>query len=308
LAESVLEFERIEVKRCPLCASERSRHAVFEKVMERAAPLTYLLCRDCGLVFQSRRMSDAAREAFYRTEYRRQIQGQEGPSAKDRWVQARRAEHLLDFTGSRLSGVKAHLDIGSSLGELLLAFHQRYGCEGLGIEPGEAYRRESERRGVAAVADLSDIGPDWQGKFDLATAIHVLEHLPQPVEYLRQVRENWLAPGAYVLVEVPNLFGHACLELAHPLAFSPQTLSSTLEAAGFDVLAVKVHGRPYSRLLKPFVLILAQARSELRPPRRGHSGLRATRARRDIGMLTLRAARFASGVLLRKSQREPWVA
>jgi hypothetical protein len=110
-----------------------------------------------------------------------------------------------------------------------------------------------------------------------------------------------------MLVEVPNLFGHACLELAHPLAFSPQTLSSTLEAAGFEVLAVKVHGRPYSRLLKPFVLVLAQARQAQWQPRLRHGGLRATRARRDIGMLTLRAARLASGILLRKSQREPWV-
>jgi len=306
LAEDELEIERVEVKRCPLCGSERSRHAIFEKAVEKAVPLTYLLCRDCGLVFQSTRMSDAARQAFYQAEYRRHIQGHEGPSAKDRWVQARRAEHLLSFASSRLSGVKTHLDIGSSLGELLLAFRQRYRCEGLGIEPGEAYRQESQRRGVNAVADLGDIGSEWRGRFDLATAIHVLEHLPQPVDYLRSVQETWLAPGAHLLAEVPNLFGHTCLELAHALAFSPQTLSSTVEAAGFEVLAVKVHGRPYSRLLKPFVLVLARARSEPQPFPRSHGGVVVTRARRGLGMLTLHAARFASSVLLHQSQREPW--
>ena len=269
-------------------------------------PLTYLMCRDCGLVFQSARMSDTARQAFYQSEYRRQIQGQEGPSAKDRWVQARRAEHLLVFAGSHLSGVKAHLDIGSSLGELLLASRRRYGCEGLGIEPGEAYRRESQRRGVTAVADLADIGPEWGARFDLATAIHVLEHLPHPVDYLRSLRETWLAPAAHLLVEVPNLFGHACLELAHPLAFTRQSLASTLEAAGFEVLTVKVHGRPYSRLLRPFVLVLARARSEPQLFRPNSSGVMVTRARRGLGMLTMRAARFASGMLLRQSQREPW--
>jgi len=44
------------------------------------------------------------------------------------------------------------------------------------------------------------------GSFDVLTAFHLLEHVPDPVAVVRRMLE-WLAPGGLVIIEVPNAGG-----------------------------------------------------------------------------------------------------
>jgi len=143
--------------------------------------LTYQLCKSCGLVFQSPRMSDEELQEFYRAEYRLLVQGEEGPSEKDRRIQAGRARNLLAFAQRHLKEVRTHLDIGSSAGTLLQAIQNEYGCASVGVEPGDAYRVFSQDRGSQVVADLGDLDSSLTNGFDLITMAHVVEHLPDPV-------------------------------------------------------------------------------------------------------------------------------
>ena len=83
------------------------------------------------------------------------------------------------------------------------------------------------------------------GSFDLVTAFHVLEHVPDPVAMLRRMLA-WLAPGGLAVVEVPNaggagarLFGRAWSGLdlpRHLWHFSPATLGVAVERAGGRVV------------------------------------------------------------------------
>ena len=91
---------------------------------------------------------------------------------------------------------------------------------------------------------------------------HVLEHLPDPVAFLVELRTEFLSPGGWLLIEVPNLFTHDSFELAHMTSFSAHTLSQVLQKSGFDVIASKQHGQPRSEILPLYLTVLARPQEE----------------------------------------------
>jgi hypothetical protein len=247
----------VMVEACPLCG--KSSTEAFESLLDKERQVCYRLCMHCGLTFQSPRMSEAELSEFYQAEYRLLSQGREEPSWKDRYVQAARAEHLVEFCDGIIEDVENHLDIGSSSGDLLLAFSSKFGCASIGIEPGTAYRAFSQERGLTVYRTLDEIG---ERRFDLISLSHVLEHLHDPVAYLRMLRERWLTFSGCLLVEVPNVFGHESFEISHLYAFSRSTLKATLRAAGFSPIVIRTHGKPRSRLLKLYITSIAQEAGE----------------------------------------------
>jgi 2-polyprenyl-3-methyl-5-hydroxy-6-metoxy-1,4-benzoquinol methylase len=245
------------VSACPLCGHNQS--AFFDRRTFQGQPVLNRICQACGLVFQSPRMSDVEREAFYSAEYRQLYQGWEGPDAKDLAVQSKRAESLLAFCQAYgLPGAGRYLDIGCSAGLLLEAFRQAYGCQVVGVEPGEAYREFAQQSGLEVVASLEALEQAGPAHFDLISLAHVLEHLPDPVHYLANLRESLLEGDGWLLIEVPNLYAHDSFEIAHLVSFSAHTLRQTLDLAGFEIVALEAHGRPRSRILPLYLTALAR--------------------------------------------------
>jgi len=244
------------VPSCPLCEGESS--TLFDQRTFRGLPVTNCLCNTCGLVYQSPRMTESELSVFYKVEYRRLYQGAAGPDAKDLSVQAGRADALLAFCQDRLPGVKDHLDIGCSAGLLLQRFSQAYGCKPVGLEPGEAYREYARQQGLIVYATLDDLRTEHAGQFDLISIAHVLEHLPDPVGYLTDLRQNLLVPEGQLLLEVPNLYAHDSFEVAHLVSYSTHTLAQVLGKAGYEITVIEAHGRPRSRLLPLYLTALAR--------------------------------------------------
>jgi SAM-dependent methyltransferase len=231
---------------------------LFDRRLFRGLPVFNRICQTCGLVFQSPRMTDAERAAFYAAKYRQLYQGGEEPDAKDLAVQGRRAESLLAFCQGRLPNVGRYLDIGSSAGLLLQSFQQAFDCQVVGVEPGEAYREFARQNGLVVVASLDELEQARLRRFDLISLAHVLEHLPDPLDYLANLRESFLEPDGWLLVEVPNLYTHDSFEVAHLVSFSAHTLRQVLSKAGFEIVALEPHGRPRSRLLPLYLTALAR--------------------------------------------------
>ncbi len=203
-------------------------------------------------------MSADELDAFYEREYRELYQGGQGPSRKDLIVQRGRAENLLFFLKRRIPTLHRHLDIGASSGALALRFHEHYGCQAAGIEPGSAYRSFAAANGLAVFPSLEALAADRPGRFDLVSMIHVLEHLPEPVAYLENLRESFLEPDGWLLVEVPNLYAHNAFEVAHLVSFSQHTLVEMLGAAGFRLEVLQRHGQPRSVVLPLYLTALAK--------------------------------------------------
>jgi 2-polyprenyl-3-methyl-5-hydroxy-6-metoxy-1,4-benzoquinol methylase len=173
-----------EVAACPICQS--SLGSAFATVQDGGREVGYQVCRHCGHVYQSPRMSPEDLASFYAMGYREHRQGTESLTAKDLAMQAARARLTVVLLGRRVRQVARHLDLGSSSGALLEAVRDGFGSQGVGVEPGEI----SAVRGGARAASLPSQTKLTEAAepVDLVTAMHVLEHLPDPIQTLIDIR------------------------------------------------------------------------------------------------------------------------
>ncbi len=97
------------------------------------------------------------------------------------------------------------------------------------------------RAAVEAIRGVEKLysGPltEISGEFDMISLIHVLEHIPAPTAFLKQVATK-LKPGGWLVVEVPDCLINPFFLLVadHASHFSPGSLSAVVGGAGFEVL------------------------------------------------------------------------
>jgi 2-polyprenyl-3-methyl-5-hydroxy-6-metoxy-1,4-benzoquinol methylase len=269
------------VMECPLCASRASR--LFDRRYFHDREVINCLCLNCGLVYQSPRMTETETAEFYAEEYRLVQEGNTNPTARNMSAQEGRAKSLVDFIMPVLPVVSRHLDIGCSLGILIQHVRARYQNQSVGVEPGEMHRLLAQKKGLKIYPSLQELERSGETNFDLISLSHVLEHLPDPVGYLTHLREFQLSPGGVLLLEVPNLYAHDSFEVAHLCAFSSHTLMEVLRRSGFEIIKIIKHGQPNSSILPLFLTSLCRpaAEPDLGPVRPEHG----VAWKRQIGML-----------------------
>lgn len=84
-------------------------------------------------------------------------------------------------------------------------------------------------------------------RFDVIVMNHVLEHVQQPVEFLRDV-SRLLSPGGVLHIAVPNvacwearLSGWTSFEPYHLTYFAPETLEPTVTRSGLSIKHIMTH-------------------------------------------------------------------
>jgi SAM-dependent methyltransferase len=229
------EASAVGDRTCPVCGS----HGL---VIPRYRKVGLARCGDCDLVFHSRTPADA-RDAYVNGEYvARHV---------DYVEEERAAKHIAEQRASWLLGFTAPgtlLELGSGRGFFLDAA-RRHGFEPLGVEPSPdlAGRAVEEfavevKQGFLDEADLSG------RRFASVCMFHVLEHVEEPVALLGQLAEQLVEPGLIVL-EVPNIasamarrraegWGAVQPDNLHITQFTPSTLRSAVERAGFETVAI----------------------------------------------------------------------
>jgi 2-polyprenyl-3-methyl-5-hydroxy-6-metoxy-1,4-benzoquinol methylase len=154
------------------------------------------------------------------------------------------------------------MDIGAGMG-FSLEVAMRRGWSARGLEPNRALARHAQRRGLdVANAYLAD---DTPGSFDVVLIDNVLEHIPEPMVFLRNASRllardavmvvaippldwarRWLGTSAYVREHVRrpqlNVFADAD---EHVNMIGRRAMRRLASAVGLDVLAERFH---HSRL------------------------------------------------------------
>jgi SAM-dependent methyltransferase len=140
------------------------------------------------------------------------------------------------------------LDVGCATGDLLLAIRSRGNPHVTGVETSAAAVAVARERGLNVVqGELTDAGFPV-GAFDTVLASHTLEHVPDPLAFMREVRRV-LVPDGVVILWLPNadavearLFGRYWMGYdapRHLSTFTVGTLGSLLSASGFRIEEVR---------------------------------------------------------------------
>lgn len=221
-------------------------------------------CRRCGVAYQDPQPDlTALLKQSYSEEYfsscRQRLSDQTAA------LQARLADiERLAWADDTPHRPLRALDVGSGIGAWLLAAKAR-GWQPVGLEPSPyAARYCTETLGLDVQQGTLDDAITWPSPFDVINLNHVLEHFQRPFENLQRVREL-LRPGGVLAVEVPregrlaSLLLHTlsawrgatryprpAFTIVHMCIFTPASLRSLLERAGFSVERLWVEGNAAS--------------------------------------------------------------
>jgi SAM-dependent methyltransferase len=160
------------------------------------------------------------------------------------------AERRLEVIESQRPARGRFLDVGCGSGEVL-AVAQRRGWEVAGAEPVQQSAEIAQGRDLDVRAALIQDTDLPERTFDVVAAFHVLEHIPDGVDFLRLV-SRWAKPGGLVAVEVPN-WGSidrvrkgadwpGVRPLEHVAHYERATLQRTMERAGLEPVLVRTLG------------------------------------------------------------------
>lgn len=161
---------------------------------------------------------------------------------------------LIGF--ERLRG-KTVLDHGCGHGAFLDAI--KGVSKTIGIEPMQSIRPDLEKRGHIIYGDSADALTAHRGKVDIVVSFGVIEHVDDPVQYLRD-SYDLLTDSGSLFLQTDNLddvlmksgapgFEPFFYRTAHNWYFSRENLKTLAKKAGFSVETSTSHGYDFSNFL-----------------------------------------------------------
>jgi len=198
--------------------------------------MSLALCEDCGLLLNT---TFDANILTYDAEYENALHY----SPLFRGYSTQLAVDLVERYDLRHKTV---LEIGCGKGDFLKLLVDLGDNRGIGFDP--AYERDPDEPTDDRITFAKDYytHTSVDTEADLVIARQLLEHIEDPLEFLRGIRgtmADW--EDAVLVVEVPNALDMLQrLDIwnviyEHPIYFTPQALESALRSSGFAVHAVR---------------------------------------------------------------------
>ena len=196
-----------------------------------------LECLSCGVTFHAEDLTHIV-DYVNGTMTFEEVNGSVTPMAPDEDDKRRGVFIRRNFPSKQKSKISV-LDFGSGYGNLLKELEHDYEIEGLEIDAQA--RAKSQAEGFRVHDSLAAIKVKNQ-KYDLITMIHVVEHLTNPVEVLKQL-SSLLRENGSIVIETPNaddalLVSYNCLEFQnwtywshHPVLFNFKGIFNLVEKA-----------------------------------------------------------------------------
>jgi len=241
--QGVYTYETVD---SPCGASVHGDDALPIATVDRyGLPISTMLSKKSGIMWESRRLTPESLERFYNEDYR------------DIYTAAAREtfflgqvhygielyQWLAHSCGATAAAPETVYDIGCGMGGVLEAFRLAGARHMAGVDYGEEFLREGRRRGLDLIhgswQQLADRPPA-----DLVIVSHVLEHISEVTSFLSGLR-TVLKKDGLLLVVVPGIFNlktyafdlRNYLQNAHLYHFCQDTLAALASRCGYEVVA-----------------------------------------------------------------------
>ncbi len=215
-------------------------------------PVSMLQCENCNVIWHDPVIDDLG-QYYESQEYRNSL---EGTSEEMEFYKKHDFETLSKFqyTGTDIFRQKVVADIGCGCGAFL-DFLKGVASDIIAIEPSMTYREIMSRKGkFLTYAYAKDAFDKWKGKIDVATSFDVIEHVKNPVEFIKDV-SILLKKGGKAIVGTPtdapimrSLLGDiyekkVLFSTQHLWIFSEKSLRRISEIAGFQKVNIRYFQR-----------------------------------------------------------------
>lgn len=275
----LLSEQAVDFFACPICGF--GGRQLVTNLERYGLPLEFMVCDDCGHIYQPKPLSEQGLAAFYTQYYRALYEPNDDPAALF-FDQQGRGRKIRDFVMPCMRPGGRVLEVGAGAGGIIATFHDA-GFETLAVDYDDRYLAQARQHGVTT-QNLNDGPLSSDQKFDLIIFSHIIEHTFDPIDSLRHYSEN-LRPGGQIYVEVPSI--HCVrsryegdltrfLHVAHIHSFSGASFQKMAVLAGLRPVKVDLFIRA---LLTPGV---AQEKNALDTARSSQEELAAIR---DAGPL-----------------------
>lgn len=241
----LLDEKYSKIINCPLCGALPS----FHQLLFVKNGYKFVRCDQCEMIFTNPQVNENLLGELYGESKSNDLWVEIQKSEKEKkWKKEYFISHLELLKKYHQSSNARLLDIGCSTGFFLelAGIHQKnWDCKGLELNIN-AYEYAIERRLKVEKKFLSQLEPIE--KFDIFTMFGVLEHLPNPINMLNDIKKYSKEDQSLLLIVVPNAYSlyHMFIQSKslgfdgrnHLLYFSKKTLQKLLTNNGFEILHI----------------------------------------------------------------------
>jgi 2-polyprenyl-3-methyl-5-hydroxy-6-metoxy-1,4-benzoquinol methylase len=243
-----------ETVNCPVCSS--SSFSEYEKFGSQLQ-YTYVKCKNCSLIYTNPRPTynqdfiDCCYESYY--QYAKNLSITELNSIPHSSFQMFNEE--IDYISKYDKHKQAVLDIGSGMGTFLLAA-KKYYSKLIGLDVSIQMANFIEKN-IGIKVYVQQFHEFEHESFSLIHMSHVIEHIPNPNEWVAHANKLLINDGILV-INVPNKFslGSLIQHLFYVLKFKKQVSSSWNDAT-------RTPDHLYEPTIKSFKLLLSNCNFEI---------------------------------------------
>ena len=240
----------VEFSNCILCGKDNTEEVIS------LPPFCYVRCRNCDLVYLNPRPSQGLLNKIYQGDKFHSIDFHKDPTGEEKLYFFRFSDRLKVI--NRLKKRKGKiLDIGSSWG-YFLSLAKEDGWDVYGVEPTIAEAKYAQERFKVKIFTGRLREAQFPAQyFDVVSLWHVLEHIPDPIIELLEIKRILKEDGLLV-IEVPSTrrlkddISGKKFDINNPpqhlFYYNISTLSSLLEKIGFHIIKAKGIGN--TKILK----------------------------------------------------------
>ncbi len=214
-----------------------------------------VMCKNCGLIFISPRMTRESYDDYYKYFYRKDRDTIKGTTTEEdvaeNFKHAKKFGVALAETQGQFLGDGLTIDVGSSTGGVLAGLKEKKPTiEMLGVEPSVPESEYAKKMGVPTITALFENfvqDHDYKGKAANIFCVQSLNHLLEPAQFIEWSHET-LRDGGHLFLAVKN-FKHQVrragsieggIQIDHVYMFTPQSLKLLVESRGFQVVSLDV--------------------------------------------------------------------